>query len=104
MTLSDIQQIKVLQTRAIAAACTDEKTLFYVIDCLNRFYSGDYGEICAQDVECNNQDLAAGAGHILARYKPMYELASSIYIECHFDEAIQGIDYNNTMIMYCNER
>lgn len=104
MTLDDVKKITVLQTRTIAAACKDPDTHNYVVECLKRFYSGDYGEICSQDTAYNNQDLESGAGHILARYKPAHRLDGDIYIECHFDENESGVDWNNTMIMYCSER
>lgn len=105
MTLEDIKNQDVLQTRSIAAACEkDAKTFYYILDCLKRFYAGDYGEIGKEDTEYNNQDLQAGEGHILARYKACFSLDSDIYIESHFSNTIAGIDANNTMIMYCNER
>lgn len=107
MTLDDLKKIKVFQTRTIAEACKrDIQTLAYVSDCLNRFYKGDYGEICAEDTEANNTELDEGFGHVLARYKARHALESDIYIETHFsaDMDISELDYNNTMIMYCNER
>lgn len=81
MTLDDIRKLRTLQTRTIAAACEDESTLAYVIQCLQRFYKGDYG-------------------------KPQGALTGSIYIEAHFcaDVDISNVDYNNTMICYCDER
>ena len=106
MTLDDIRKLRTLQTRTIAAACEDESTLAYVIQCLQRFYKGDYGEICAEDSAANNRELFDGFGHILARYKPQGALTGSIYIEAHFcaDVDISNVDYNNTMICYCDER
>lgn len=106
MTLDDLRKISVYQTRSIAEACKDEHTHAYVVSCLRRFYSGDYGEICAEDTAANNSDLAEGCGHVLARYKPAGALTGDIYIETHFssDVDISDVDYNNTMIMYCDER
>lgn len=110
MTLADIRKIDLLQTRSIADACRQDKeggaeTLAYIIKCLNRFYTGDYGEVPPEDTEANNSDLAEGYGHILARYKQAHNLTGDIYIECHFDKDHAGnIDYNNTMIMYPDER
>ena len=106
MTLEDLKKIKVLQTRAIAEACKDAHTLAYVVQCLQRFYLGDYGEICAEDTEANNTELEEGCGHVLARYKARYNLDSDIYIETHFDADVDitELDYNNTMICYCSER
>lgn len=105
MTLEDLKKQDLLQTRSIAEACKDSpETLEYIISCLARFFSGDYGEIGEEDTAYNNQDLKEGEGHILARYKARHALESDIYIEAHFSESIPGIDANNTMIMYCNER
>ena len=81
------------------------ETLAYIIKSLNRFYSGDYGEIDREDTDANNSDLAEGYGHILARYKQAHNLAGDIYIETHIDKDHTGdIEYNNTMIMYPAER
>lgn len=84
MTLEDIRKLRTLQTKAIAAACKDENTLAYVIQCLHRFYTGDYGEICAEDTAANNMEMLEGFGHILARYKGAGQLTGDIYIESHF--------------------
>lgn len=105
MTLQDIKKIGIYQTRTIAAVCErSPDTANYICRCLDRFFSGDYGEICAEDTQYNNADLEAGEGHILARYKADFNLDRDIYIETHFSESVPGIDANNTMIMYCDER
>lgn len=106
MTLEDLRAIPLYQTKGIAAACQkDAATLGYIMDCLQRFYAGDYGEIPAEDTESNNSDLQAGYGHILARYKAQHSLQSNIYIEAHIDKDLPGnLDANNTLVMYCGER
>ena len=105
MTLEDLKRIPLMQTRSIAASSKGSpETHAYIIDCVKRFYSGDYGEVGQEDTDANNSDLETGEGHILARYKGMYTLDSDIYIESHFSESVPGIDANNTLIMYCNER
>ena len=105
MTLEDIKQLPILQTRGIAEAVNKEpKTHAYIVECLNRFYSGDYGEIGQEDTDANNLDLQEGEGHILARYKERLALEGDIYIEAHFSESMPGIDGNNIMIMHCIER
>lgn len=105
MTLEELKKIPLLQTRSIAEACKgSEETFGYIVDCLNRFWAGDYGEVPQEDTDANNADLRAGCGHILARYKARHELEGDIYIEAHIDTELEGIDYNNTMIMYCSER
>lgn len=105
MTLQDVQKQDLLQTRAIADACADSPaTLQYVITCLHRFFAGDYGAIRDEDTKRNNAELAAGYGHILARYKARYNLEDDIYIEAMFDKDTPGIDSNYTMVMFCGER
>lgn len=107
MTLEDLKKITVLQTRTIAETCKrSPDTHTYIVQCLTRFYKGDYGEICDEDTAANNSELDEGYGHVLARYKARHALESDIYIETHFDADMNNteIDYNNTMIMYCNER
>lgn len=102
MTLNDIAKNPLLQTREIAAD-TDEPTRAYIQSCINSFFIGNYGEIPEQDVEANSRELEAGEGHILARYKQAHALKDDIYINAHFSKSSSGIDYNNTLIMYCHE-
>lgn len=105
MTLADLQKIPVYQTRTIAEACNHSpQTHNYIVDCLHRFFSGDYGEVPQEDTDANNADLLDGEGHVLARYKARHNLEGDIYIESHFSESVPGIDTNNTMVMYCGER
>ena len=105
MTLDSLRQLPLLQTRSIAASCEGSpETFAYIIDCVKRFYRGDYGKVGQEDTDANNDDLRAGEGHILARYEGRYNLDSDIYIESHFSESAPGIDANNTLIMYCNEK
>jgi hypothetical protein len=106
MTLEDLKQMPLLQTRTIAEACKkDERTHKYIVECLQRFYAGDYGEICAEDTGYNNDDLASGYGHVLARYKGKFALEGDFYIEAHFDaDHLQDVDYTQIMIMYPRER
>lgn len=104
MTLENLRRLPLLQMRSIAASCKDPETFAYVLDCVNRFYRGDYGKVAQEDSDANNRDLRAGEGHVLARYEGRYELDRDIYIEAHFSESVPGIDANNTLLMYCNER
>lgn len=106
MTLEDLKRMPVFQTRGINAAEQDSpETHNYIIDCLFRFYAGDYGEICADDTAANNADLAAGDGHILARYKQKHNLRGDFYIEAHFyAPRLSDPDYTQIMIMYPDER
>ena len=107
MTLKDLKTISLFQTASINEAIKDDKpTLDYVLRCLSLFYRGNYGSIDIEDTTANNLDLKEGYGHILARYDKAYKLTGDIYIEAHInkDADIHDIDYNNIMIMYCDER
>ena len=106
MKLEDLKQFPLLQTATIAHTIgEDALTLEYIIECLHRFFSGDYGTMNAEDTAANNEDLSAGYGHILARYKQKHKLTDDIYIEAHFDkDNLNDIDYTNILIMYPDER
>lgn len=105
MTLEDIKSIPVYQTRGIAHAIEQTPDLlYYVGECVNRMYKGDYGLIDKEDTDANNQKLEFGVGRILARYKAIDGMTDDIYIICYFDKNNRGnVDFENTTIMYCNE-
>ena len=105
MTLEQIRQRKVYQTRGIAEALKDKPAAYrYVLQCLQRLYSGDYGAIPAEDTDANNSELAAGEGRIVARYKAAEGLQEDIYIIAAFSESMaDSLDANNTMIMFVSE-
>lgn len=107
MTLSDVRLLPVLQTRGINADASRDKsgqTHNYIVDCLMRLYAGDYGEIPEEDTAANNDELQAGEGRILARYKAAHDLTEDIYIIAAFSQSMPDIiDANHTMIMYCSE-
>ena len=104
MTLKDLEALPILITRSIGEAAREPKTHNYIVDCVKRFFRGDYGEVGDEDTEANNNDLEYGEGHVLARYKPKYELTGDFYIEAYFSESYPGEESNHTMIMYCEER
>lgn len=105
MTLEDLKKIPTLQTSGIAAASKDPKTALYIVECLRRFWAGDYGEVPPEDTAANNADLEAGEGHVLARYKQAEKLEGDIYIEAHFyAPKLNDLDYTNTLVMYPYER
>lgn len=104
MKLEDLQALPLFQTRSIAAAARDPRTLDYILECLGRYYSGDFGEVPADDTAANLADLEAGGGHVLARYNAAGELTDDIYINAVIDDtAPDVVDANNIMVMYCNE-
>ena len=104
MTLSDLQKLPFYMTSSINTAMKDPETHAYIMMCLFRYYSGDYGEVPPEDTQMNNADLRAGEGHVLARYEAKHKLTSDIYIESHFTPRYKGNDYNNTVVCYCSER
>ena len=105
MTREDLQKLPVYQTSRIETACKDLATKLYVIACLKRFYSGDYGELDAEDVAANERELESGEGHVLGRYKTRHNLGGDIYIESYFSESLPWLmDSNYTTILHRNER
>ena len=103
MTLKDVQKLPVLQTRAVSFAAEDPETHNYIVDCLLDLYGGNYGLINETDAGYNNQELAAGEGHILARFPARYKLTNDIYINAVFSAEMPGIDSNHVMTMYVDE-
>ena len=104
MKFEELRALPLFQTSSIAAAAEDPETLEYIIECLGRFYSGDFGEVPADDTAANLADLEAGGGHVLARYKAAGQLADDVYINAVIDDhAPDVVDANNIMVMYCNE-
>lgn len=103
MTLNDIQRLPVHQTAAVGFAGEDPETHNYIVDCLLDLFGGNYGMISADDTESNNADMAAGEGHILARYEQKHKLTNDIYINAVFSASTPGLDSNNIMIMYVDE-
>lgn len=105
MTLEQIRQREVYQTRGIAEAVKDKPAAYrYVLQCLQRLYSGNNGAIPAEDTDANNSELAAGEGRIVARYKAAEGLQEDIYIIASFSESMaDSLDANKTMIMFVSE-
>lgn len=106
MTLENIKNLKVLMTRAIGVAVEENAdTTPYLMSCLKRVYSGDYGELKEEDIDANNTELKNGVGRLVCRYKKAHGLNNDIYIIAIFnsDIDINNLDYNHIMIMYVNE-
>ena len=45
MTLEDVRGLSLFQTRAVSEAVKDEQTGLYVVECLNRLFTGYYSGI-----------------------------------------------------------
>lgn len=101
MKLNEIMKNNIFLVGPIRNA--SRKNQDYIMRCLDRFFTGDYGEIPPEDVTANNSDLEAGAGRIIARYKPAEGMAEDFYIMAYFDQDQPGIDYNYTSIFYCSD-
>ena len=103
MTRLDLQKIPMFQTKAIEADAQTNNTLAYLYKILMWCYAGDYGKVPPEVAEANNRELAAGEGHILARYPEAYDFRDDIYIDIHFSEKNPGPESNYGMIMYVSE-
>ena len=100
MNRLELQKIPIYQTRSIAEA---QEAAPYILNCLLRCYSGDYGIVPEEDTAANNHELEAGEGRILARYEAKEGLENDIYIDIHFSVSDKTEECNYGMIMYCDE-
>ena len=107
MTLKDLRRIPVFQARELAEDIRKEPALaVYISACLGRMYAGDYGALCQDDIDSNNQELEGGEGRIVCRYPaaPRSAMDDDIFIICYFSEENKGIlDCEYCMIEYCHE-
>lgn len=70
---------KVAKSEAMAQAVTEAVT---------RFNNGDWGKVCQEDKELNNEDLRTRCGRVLARYEsPEGDLYISMYFHSDQDTA-----------------
>lgn len=104
MTLQDIRQLPVYQTRGIAEDAKNGDTAGYLVACLDMLYSGDYGIIPEDDTDENNRELLNGCGRIVARYPAACGLDTDIYIIADFNvNFLHDIDYSRVTVMYVDE-
>lgn len=101
MTLKDIMNNNIFLVGPIQNAGPVQRE--YIARCLDRFFTGDYGEIPPEDTAANNSELEAGAGRIIARYKPAEGMAEDFYIMAYFDQDRPEIDCNYTSVFYCSD-
>ena len=81
------------QTRGIAEAIEESPQLFIeIIDAYARYINGDYGDLCIEDIELNEEAIANG-GRILAKYETSVD---DIYI-------ITEADRSATTILFYDE-
>ena len=81
----------------------DSGAQIYIFSCVDRFYSGDYGEVPPEDTAANNAELEAGEGRIVARYKAAQGLEEDVYIIAYFSDSNREEDYNYTSIFYVSD-
>lgn len=105
MTLNDIMNRNPLYIAGGATAAAEiPAARDYILQCVRRFYSGDYGAIPPEDIAENNAELAAGEGRILARYEAGQGLKENIFVIAYFSERHpESDDYNYTSICYTSD-
>lgn len=103
MTLEQISTNELAITAGAGAAIRDENTRKYIFDCLQRFYSVDYGMIPAEDAAANNAEIEAGQGRIIGRYEQAHTLRENILIIAYFSDNNRETDYNYTTVLYPSE-
>ena len=77
---------KVAQSEAMAQAVTEA---------VERFNRKDWGKVCQEDKELNNEDLRTRCGHVLARYDSP---EGDIYINMDFYK-----DIDSAVVMFVHE-
>lgn len=81
------------QTRGIAAAIEENPQFkIEIIEAYQRYITGDYGDLCKEDIEANEEAIEYGY-RILAKYKTSID---NIYI-------ITEADRSATTILFCDE-
>lgn len=75
-----------------AAVLRDEKTASDINSALEKYCSGDWGDLCQEDKEANDRATAENE-RLLARYKTA---SGDVYI-------ITEADRSSTVILFCEE-
>jgi len=107
MKAEDLKRNALAVTAGINHAMQTDKTgetYGYIMECLGRFFAGDFGDVPEEDAEANRAELTRGEGRALARYPARKNLAGAIYIQAYFSTAEPGdLERNNTLVMYCDD-
>ena len=107
MRTEDLQRNALGVSRGVAMdmeADGSGATRAYILECVRRFFRGDFGTIPPEDAAANLDELEAGEGHALAHYPARHALRSDIYINAYSSAEDPGdADRNNTLVMYCDE-
>ena len=76
------------QTRGIAAAIKENPQLYIeIIEAYQRYIKGDYGDLCKEDIEANEEAIKCGY-RIFAKYKTSVD---DIYIITEADRSATTI-------------
>ena len=104
MLIRDLSELELYTSREITQVNEDKETHPYLVECLRRFYTGDFGALEEDDIRANLTELREGEGHVLARYEKKHNLRNDIYVEAIFSESRPGGDFNKCLVMYVDER
>ena len=96
--MKPVKDIQFVITRTLfTAGERDRETEKAFLKAIERFRNGDWGELCQEDKDANDSDLANRDGHVLGRYKTP---SGDIYINLEFhDESKEDL----ACLMFCNE-
>lgn len=86
-----------ITTRLNEAVAKHEGIARAVTSAIERFISGDWGDVPEEDKKANDRDLLARCGHVLGRYK---SLDGDLYINMEFGDTE---DDDTAVIMYRDE-
>ena len=94
----------VFMTQRIAQAISDRPTADYLNLCYRLFCLEIFGEICAEDMAANLEELNQSEGRVIGRYRAAEALQQDIYIIGYFSRINPcDIEQNNIVIMYVGE-
>ena len=87
----------VITRQLFDAGQQDNETEKALLQAVERFKNGDWGEVCQEDKDANDSDLKSRNGHVLGRYKTP---AGDIYINLEFHDELTE---DCACLMFCNE-
>lgn len=103
MTINKLKDFEILQAQEIQEDAKNPEILKYLMACYSSFWCGDFGEIGPDRQECNLAAVEIGQGSIYARYKKAAGLRSDLIMECIFDDAFPGLEFNHIKVFYAKD-